>query len=125
MPIKKVVPNLQQAFIAYGPTLLDEGPDAGKRFMAAYLKGVRQYNQGKTERNLDILAKHTGLDEELLMQICWPSFRSDGRIGVQGVLEFQAWAVEKRFLDSVVTEDEFWDPSFLEWANQVLRTPAP
>jgi NitT/TauT family transport system substrate-binding protein len=120
MPVQQVVPDYQHATILYGHTLLEENPDAGKRFMVAYLKAVRQYNQGKTERNLEILAEHTGVDLELLDQICLPPMRNDGGINVDSVLDFQAWAVEKGYLDSVVTEDQFWDPSFVEYANEVL-----
>jgi NitT/TauT family transport system substrate-binding protein len=124
MPVQEVTPDFPMAFIVYGPTLLEENPDAGRRFIVAYLRAVRQYNQGKTERNLDILAEHTGLDRELLMQACWPSIRDDGQINVQGILDFQAWAVEKGYLDSPVTEEQFWDPSFVEHANEVLNTPS-
>ena len=91
--------------------------------MVAYLKAVRQYNQGKTERNLAILAEQTGLDQEFLKQACWPAIRDNGEINVQSVLDFQAWAVEKRYLDNSVTENQFWDPSFVEYANQMLETP--
>ncbi len=122
MPGAQVLPDFQWAFILYGPNLLDENPDAGRRFMIAYLKAVRQYNQGKTERNLEILAEHTGLDRELLKKACWPALRDDGQINVQGVLDFQAWAVERGYLDSPVTEEQFWDPSFVEYANEVLDT---
>jgi NitT/TauT family transport system substrate-binding protein len=89
--------------------------------MVAYLKAVRQYNQGKTERNLEILAKHTRLDRDLLMQACWPSVRDDGQINIQSILEFQDWAVKKGFLDSPVKMDQFWDPGFIEHANRVME----
>jgi len=120
MPVREVVPDFQFAIIVFGPSLLDESTDAGNRFMTAYLKAVQQYNQGKTERNLEILLEHTGLDKELLEQACWPHFREDGRINVQSVLDFQHWAVEQGYLDSPVTEEQFWDPSFVEYANEVL-----
>jgi NitT/TauT family transport system substrate-binding protein len=120
MPVQQVVPDYQHATILYGHTLLEEHPDAGRRFMVAYLKAVRQYNQGKTERNLEIVAEYTGLERELLDQLCLPPIRNDGRINVDSVLDFQAWAVEKGYLDSPVTEEQFWDPSFVEYANEVL-----
>lgn len=120
MPAGQVSPDFQLGFILYGPTLLEENLDAGRRFIVAYLKAVRQYNQGKTERNLEILAEYTGLDEELLKQTCWPSLRDDGQINVQSVLDFQAWAVEKGYLDTVVREEQFWDSSFVEYADEVL-----
>ena len=122
MRAEQVMPNFERAFIAYGPALLDQNPEAGRRFMVAYLKAVRQYNQGKTDRNLEIIAKHTGLDQELLREVCWPPLRNDGQINMQSVLEFQAWALEKGYLDSTLTEDHFWDPRFVEYANQVLDT---
>jgi len=121
VPAQQVIPDFQIAFIVYGPTLLEENPDVGERFMVAYLRAVRQYSEGKTERNLEILAEHTGLELELLTQACWPALRNDGQINAQSVLDFQAWAVEKGYLDNSVTEDQFWDPSFVEHANEVLE----
>ena len=88
----------------------------------AYLKAVGQYNGGKTERNLEILVRHTGLGRELLKEACWPTLRDDGRINVKGVLDFQAWALARGFIDAPVREDQFWDPSFVEYANQALKT---
>lgn len=120
MPIQQVLPDFQAAFNVYGSSILEKNPDAGRRFMVAYLKAVWQYNGGKTERNLEILVTHTGLDREVLEKACWPSIRSDGNINVQSVLDFQEWAVEKGYLDSSVTEEQFWDPSFVEHANEVL-----
>ncbi|MFC1561214.1 ABC transporter substrate-binding protein, partial [Candidatus Latescibacterota bacterium] len=120
---RKVAPDFQNGFILFGPTLLKENPDAGRRFMIAYLKAVQQYNQGKTERNLEILSKHTGLDQELLKKACWLPIHEDGRINAESVLDFQAWAVEKGYLDNTITENQFWDPSFIEYANEVLKIP--
>jgi NitT/TauT family transport system substrate-binding protein len=119
---QQVAPDFQVSYILYGPALLEKNPDAGRRFMIAYLKAVRQYNQGKTERNLEIIAKHTGQDRELLKQACWAPFREDGKINLQSVLDFQAWAVKRGFLDTSLTTDQFWEPGFVEYANRVLDT---
>jgi NitT/TauT family transport system substrate-binding protein len=121
-PVNQIVPDFQWAFLIYGPTLLENNPEAGKRFMIAYLKAVRQYNQGKTKRNLEIIAKHTGLDLELLQKCCWPTFRNDGQINIDSILDFQSWALKKGFLDKVILPDQFWDPSFVEHAHKVLNT---
>jgi NitT/TauT family transport system substrate-binding protein len=119
MPIEKVIPDFQFGIVLFGPTLLDKNPEAGALFMAAYLKGVGQYNQGKTARNLEILAKHTRLDRELLQQACWPPFRPGGRINVKSVLEFQAWAIEKGYLEKAVPETQFWTPIFIDRAERL------
>ena len=121
MALREVVPQFQWGFIFYGPTLLDENPDAGKRFMTAYLKGVRQYFQGKTERNIDILVEYTGLDRDLLLNACWPALRIDGHIDIEEVNDYQAWAFQKGLLDRIVTDEEFWDPSFVEYACRALN----
>jgi NitT/TauT family transport system substrate-binding protein len=118
----ELVPGEQHATVVYGPSLLETNPDAGRRFMVAYLRGVRQYNQGKTERNLEIMAEFSGLDKEILKAACWFYIYDDGHVNVQSLLDFQEWAMEKGYLDSVVPPDQFYDPSFIEYANQVLGT---
>lgn len=124
MPAAEVLPDFHFAYVVFGPTILEGSPDAGRRFMVAYLRAVQQYSEGKTERNLEILNKHTGLDRELLLRACWPAIRTDGWINPDSVLEFQAWAIEEGFLDNSVTEEQFWDPTFVEYANQVLGAPS-
>ena len=122
-PAQHLIPNLQFAFVMYGPTLLEKNPDAGKQFMVAYLKGVRQYNQGKTKRNLEIIAKHTGLDREFLQKCCWQALRNDGQINIDSILDYQSWALKRGFLDKLVPPSQFWDPNFIEYANKILGEP--
>ncbi|MCP4400863.1 MAG: ABC transporter substrate-binding protein [bacterium] len=121
IPAEDVVPDFQLAAIMYGPTLLHENSETGQRFMAAYLKAVRQYNQGKTGRNVDILVEYTGLTPELLQQACWPAIHDDGHINFQTVLDLQKWGLEKGLLDTVVPEVQLWDGRFIEYANQTLK----
>jgi NitT/TauT family transport system substrate-binding protein len=120
MATRDIVPGYHNSFVIFGPNLLSESPDVGRRFMVAYRKAVQQYNQGKTERNVQIVAQHTELEPEFLMEVCWPHLSKDGRIDTQGLLDFQAWAVEKGYLDNPITEEQFWDASFVEYANEVL-----
>jgi NitT/TauT family transport system substrate-binding protein len=123
LPVKELIPGAQYAVVLYGPNLRVKRPDVGKRFMVAYLKGVRQYNQGKTDRNIEIIAEVTRLDRTLLREMCWPAFADDGRIKLQSVLGFQAWALKKGFLKAALPPDRIWDNRFVEYANQHLNTP--
>ena len=120
VPLSNIAPDFQQAFLCYGPNLLDRNPEVGRRFMVAYCKAVLKYNEGKTERNLDILAKHTALEVDLLRQACWNPFRRGGHINAQSLVEFQEWGRKKGFLDTTATEDQFWDPHFVDYANKIL-----
>jgi NitT/TauT family transport system substrate-binding protein len=121
LPAQKVIPEFQFGLMLYGPNLLEKTPEAGQRFMAAYLKGVRQYNQGKTARNLEILAKHTGLKKELISKVCWAQVRHDGHIHVQSINEFQDWATKKGYLDRPVATDRFMETRYVEYANKILN----
>lgn len=113
---REVTPDFQFATVLYGPSLLEKDRETGERVMRAYLRGVRQYNEGKTERNVDIIARTTELDPNLVRKMCWPSIRSDGMINAASLTDFQAWLVEKGHLDKVVPVDALWDASFVEKA---------
>jgi NitT/TauT family transport system substrate-binding protein len=120
--VQEIIPDFNYAFIRFGPSLLKKNPEVGRRFMVAYLKGVRQYNQGKTDRNLEIISKYTRLDQSLLSEACWPQISNDGQINPQSVLDFQDWAVAKGLQDSKIKIENFWEPHFVEYANQVLQS---
>jgi ABC-type nitrate/sulfonate/bicarbonate transport system substrate-binding protein len=119
--INEGIERLQYSMMAYGPTFLEESTEKGKRFMIAYLKGVRQYNQGKTERNLTIIAKETGVSSSVLSRSCWPDIDGNGQIIPDGLAEYQAWAVERGELARVLRMDELWDPRFIDHAVRALQ----
>jgi NitT/TauT family transport system substrate-binding protein len=111
----------QSGIIAFNKKLLVDQRDVGARFLAAYLKGIRQYNQGKTEHNLQILAQATGDSLENLHSYCWISLRPDGSIDFSGVEGFQQWSVSQGHLDNPITEEQFWDPGLLADALVLLQ----
>ena len=116
----EVIPGFQYSVLIFGPELLERRPEIGLRFMAAYLEGVRCYREGKTERNLAILQRHTNLSRELLKRATWPGIRADGAINVESVLEFQKWAAAKGLMENPLRPEEFWEPRFVEEAAQGL-----
>lgn len=109
-----VVPDQQYSVVAFGPRLLDEDREAGRRFISAYLRAVRQFNEGPTPRNVELAGEFTGLDEETLRRVCWPKIREDGGIDEEATLEFQLWALGKGYIDRVIEFEELWDPYFTE-----------
>ncbi|MBN2549024.1 MAG: ABC transporter substrate-binding protein [Anaerolineales bacterium] len=126
MPSEQVLPGYHFTFIAYSDRFRSQSPDVGRRFMVAYLKALRQYNQGKTERNLEILAQATSLERQFLLDSCWGAIRPDGYMSVEDVLSFQDWAIAKGLLDQApLTAEQIWDPTFVEAANQALNAVTP
>jgi NitT/TauT family transport system substrate-binding protein len=122
----ELTPDLVFGVITFGPTILEDNPEVGQRFMVAYLKGVRQYNEGKTERNLEILQESTGLEYEVLQQICLPPIREDGYIDFTlGLEPFLQWSLEKGQTEGMVTAAQVIDTSFIEYANEYLENINP
>ena len=111
---------LQTSVLAYGKNLIADNPEVGRRFMIAYLKGVAQYNEGKTPRNLEILSERMGEPVENLAAACWVSINSDGAIDFSGVEGFQLWSVAQGDLDKAITEEQFMDPTFAAEAHNLL-----
>lgn len=119
--VDDVVPDLQYSILAFGSRLLEEEREAGRRFVAAYLRAVRQFNEGPTPRNVEIASEFTGLDPETVRRVCWPPIREDGRIEEETLLAYQRWALEKGLIDRIVDIEELWDPYF----TAGLRESAP
>lgn len=115
-PAQTVTPNLDFAVIMFGPGLLKANPDAGKRWMAAYLQGVRQYAQGKTDRNVEILEKHTGLDADLIKRACWPVLVTETSVNEMSLLDYEAWAFNNKLLDRIIPVADLFDPRFVQSA---------
>jgi ABC-type nitrate/sulfonate/bicarbonate transport system substrate-binding protein len=93
MPATDFYPGFQLAYVLFGPRLL--GPDRalGVRFLRAYLRGVARYGEGKTARNVEVLARRTGLAPALIRACCWVPVRADGSMDPSTLDAFQAWAV--------------------------------
>ena len=79
-PAHELMPDAQSAVTVFGPKLLGENADVGNRFMVAYLKAVRQYNEGKTDRNVEIMANSIQLPPSCSRKCagrpCGPTARS-------------------------------------------------
>jgi NitT/TauT family transport system substrate-binding protein len=111
----------QLSVMAFGKSLIVDHPDVAARFLAAYLKGVRKYNEGKTESNIQAIMEATGEDISLIQNSCWIPIREDASIDFSGIEAFQQWSIEQKQLDIAVTEDQFWDPSYLLAAQELLK----
>jgi len=120
-PVQDVLPNPQITFIFYGQRLLEQDPELGKKFLVGYLRGVEQYRRGKTQRNIEILSKHTGLDSEYLKRVCWSPAQEKGSLMLDYIKEFQAWNVRRGLADQEVPLKKLWDGRFLENAYKVLQ----
>jgi ABC-type nitrate/sulfonate/bicarbonate transport system substrate-binding protein len=110
---EKALPDFQWGTIAFGERLLYRDRETGARFLHAYRRGVVQYQQGKTDRNVAIISSETGETPELIRAACWLPFRSDLRVNWESIREFQAWANKEGIMEHTLTLDQAMDSTFL------------
>jgi NitT/TauT family transport system substrate-binding protein len=115
----EVVPGSQASFMVYGSRFLDQDRNLGRRFAAAFVRAARQFNEGPTDRNVEILERNTGIDPATLRRACWAIMREDGGIQEQQILDFQRWALRRGHIDRIVPMDELYDP----WFTEAFRNP--
>ncbi len=118
---EEIVPDYQLSVLLFGRSLLDERPEVGERFVAAFLRGVRRYNEGKTQRNLDILEEALGIDREMLAAMCWVPMLDDGTMYTAGIDGYQRWALERGLVERVVGQEDLVDLRFIEAAGIPAR----
>jgi NitT/TauT family transport system substrate-binding protein len=109
----EISPGHQNALLVFGKRLIHDDPELGLRFMRAFLRGVRQYNQGKTARNVAILMRNTQLPEKIIRRACWIAFYDDGTIRPEQVQPFLDWAVKEQLLDTPLKVEQWWNPKFV------------
>ena len=111
---EELSPGHQTAVVVYGKRLLHDDPALGHRFMRAYLRGVRRYNEGKTSRNIEILSRFTKLPPDALRRSCWLAIASDGHVRPDAVQRILDWSRKRGYLDGDLRVDQWWEPRFVD-----------
>jgi NitT/TauT family transport system substrate-binding protein len=100
--------------------------DLARRFMVAYLRGVRAYldafdkNQGRAEV-VAVLARHTALtDPAAYDRVVMPWINPDGEFGLNGYDYVQDYFVRHGLIPRPVDLTQFVDNSFVRYAVQTL-----
>ena len=117
-------PNEPYGYVFFGRNLLERDREAGRRFMLAYREAIGRYLEGKTQRNVAILAAATGEDPAVVRNACWAAMRADSRIDTTGMLHFQQWAHERGLVPTLATVAQLWDSTFVAYADSVARRAA-
>jgi NitT/TauT family transport system substrate-binding protein len=119
--LNRIMPGFQSGFVVYGPNLLEKNPEAGKKFMVAYLQGVQLYNMGKTARNMEVIGKYLAMDQAALNEAYWTPIYADGRIITADVLEWQNFYKENNLVDKAVGIGDMTNTTFLEYAVKIVK----
>jgi len=110
---EKAAPGFQWAVLMYSERLWKHEPEIGVRFMRAYRRGLARYAEGRTPRNVDIVARSTEEDPKIVREACWLSIPTHGRINWTTIADFQRWAIAEGLMERTVTEAQAWDSTFV------------
>lgn len=103
---EELLPDGQFTALMFSARMLSDARGTAQRFLRAYRAALVQYNEGKTPRNLEILARATRLSPGLLARACWPSMPADARLRPESFMAYQAWLRERRLIDRVLPPAE-------------------
>ncbi len=120
-------PGIQVSNILFGPNYTGRDVDAGRRFMVAYLKGVRDYynaiiaNRGGREEVIDVLIRQTPYkDRALYDRILWVYIDPNLTLNEDDLRTTMQWFVDKGLLDHAPDLSSVVDRRFVQHALDVL-----
>jgi ABC-type nitrate/sulfonate/bicarbonate transport system substrate-binding protein len=118
-------PDAQTAFLVYG-TSMTKNPELANRFMTAYVKSLRDYNdaffKNKNYKEIvDILCKYSVIKEPSLYDKMYPTgLNPDGYLRMKGVAMDIDWYQKNNLLKSNIKLDDAVDNSYVDFAIKML-----
>jgi NitT/TauT family transport system substrate-binding protein len=124
--IDEFAPNAMNGLVAYAPSFIQNQPEAAKRFMVAYLRGLRDYIDafdhgiGKDEM-VDLLIKHTPVKNRALYATMQPvGFDPNGLINVDYLRVEQDIYAREGLLTDPADVSALVDLQYVEYATARL-----
>jgi NitT/TauT family transport system substrate-binding protein len=117
----EIMPNIQIAGVYYGPKFIEAEPEAAKRFMVAYLRAIRDYNdEFLSKKNMDpiiaVLTKYTRIkDPAVYRRITPPSIGANAEMNLDSLKEFMAVWKEHKLIPEI-DADKIVDDQYLRYA---------
>jgi ABC-type nitrate/sulfonate/bicarbonate transport system substrate-binding protein len=129
---EEIYPGQQVAAIIYGPRIAAMGQNVGNRFMVAYIKGLRDYNDAFGPKRKDraavvsILTQYTNVkDPALYDRMTFDYMNPDGYINAEALAADLDWFVVNGYLREKPDLRTVVDNRFVEYALQQLGRYQP
>jgi ABC-type nitrate/sulfonate/bicarbonate transport system substrate-binding protein len=119
LPLAEVLPDFVLEFIVYGQRLLDGDPLVGVRFLAALLRGDREFVKGKTPRFLEDFARRNSWDIKVTREACRNNLAPEGEIRLESIKRFIEWSSKKGYCQRPVAAEALVDRRFLTAAQEL------
>lgn len=130
MPGDVAYPNQQVAVILFGGKFIKEQPETGRKFMKAYIRAVRDYNDalkgGKlaganAPEIIRILTEYTNIKDPKVYAAITPNgCNPDGQVNEASLRKDLDFFKERGLIEGNVTVDQVIDPSFVNAALKEL-----
>ena len=129
--------NNQISMVFYGDKFARERPDVATRFMKAYLRGIRDYNDAldngqwaktpKAEEVLAILSKNLNMKVEQIRGIYPHAVSTDGKVNLESMQRDLQFFKDRGDVPASANVNKLVDMSFVEAALKALGPykPAP
>jgi ABC-type nitrate/sulfonate/bicarbonate transport system substrate-binding protein len=120
--VDEFYPYMQFSVILYGPHFVRDNPDAARRWMVAYVRGVRDYDNAifkgidKDEVVRLIMKQVTIRDASLFDKMAPIGLDPDGKVNGDGVRSDMRWFVDRGLVQQPPDLDRVLDSSFAEYA---------
>lgn len=128
--IGQFYPNQQSASVIYGSSFLGNDRDTARKFIRAYIRGARFYNDAIVNGALDgaaapeviaILTRYSLIkNPDLYKATTPPAINPDGRLNLASMRKDWQFFKDTRQIDGSVTVDQVVDMSFVEDALAAL-----
>lgn len=118
-------PDAQTALLVFG-TSLTKNPEVANRFMTAYIKSVRDYNDAffknkNRSEMIDILCKYSVVKDAALYETMYPTgLNPDGYLKTKGIALDLAWYKQNNLLKSDIQLYDVIDHSYVDFALKIL-----
>jgi NitT/TauT family transport system substrate-binding protein len=124
--VADVRPGIQFTVILFSPEFGAQQADVARRWMIAYLRGVRDYNDAfKKQRGraevVSILTRQLSVrDPDLYERMGFAHVDPDGRVDEASIADQLQWYVQQGMVPEPVDLTQVMDPSFADFAVQRL-----
>ena len=124
----EIVQHQQVAVVLYSPKLASFNPGLARKFMLAYLRGVRDYNDAFVKKDpaarkevVQILTRNTPVkDVALYDKMVMPGLDPKGRVDLESLAAQQTWFLSKGTQKTKVDLAKAVDHQYVDWAVRQL-----
>lgn len=127
----QLYPYQQGGCVMFSQSFMRDRPEIAKRFMVAYLQGLRYYNdylrrKAPAQEVFDIMKKYTSIDDpKLFALIQSPGLNPDGYLDLKSLKYDLHWYHQKGYLERALPLTDIVDHRFVDAALQVLGKYKP